>query len=116
MVWDCQFIIPVDLHKQILGPAHSTHPGATQMKCKQRDTYWWLGLGLQVHDLVSACIGCQISEKSTRTVKVPPIEVPKSVDYWTKVGIEVAGPFTNALSHQKFIVTVIDYASKFQPS
>ncbi len=58
-------------------------------------------------------MGCQFSEKSTPSAKDPPIEVPKPVECWTKVGLDIAGPFADGPSHQKFIVTVIDYASNY---
>ncbi len=78
-----------------------------------RETYWWPGLSTQVHELVSQCSGCQMSEKSTPPAKVPDIQVPITTDCWTNDGLDISGPFTDALGNQKFIVTIIDYASIF---
>ncbi len=113
LVRDCQFVAPVELRKWILGLVHSGHPGITRMRRIVRETYWWPGLSTQVHELVSQCSGCQMSEKSTPPAEVPDIQVPKPAECWTKVGLDISGPFANAPGHQKFIVTIIDYTSNF---
>ncbi len=68
---------------------------------------------MQVHELVSQCSGCQMSEKSTSPAKVPDIQVPKPTDCWPKVGLDITGPFADAPGNQRFIVTIIDYTSNF---
>ncbi len=96
---------PIGLHNQILGLAHSRHPGITV-----RETYWWPGLSMQVHELVSQCPGCLMSEKSTSPAKVPDIQVPKPADSWTKVGLDISGPFADALGHQKSLLLGSNWA------
>ncbi len=71
---------------------------------------------MHVHELVSqcsGCSGCQMSEKSMPPAKVPDIDVLKPANCWAKVGLDISGPFADAPGNQKFIVTVIDYASNF---
>ncbi len=75
LVRDCQFVPPVSLHTQIFGLAHSGHPGITCMRWIVRETYWWPGLSMQIHELVSQCSGCQMSEKTTPPAMVPDIQV-----------------------------------------
>ncbi len=83
------------------------------MKRLLLETYWWPGLSMQVHDMASQCQGCQFSEKTTPPSPVPAISVPRPSCPWSKVGIDIAGPFANAPTNQKYIVTVIDYASNY---
>ncbi len=83
------------------------------MKRKLQEAYWWLGLSVQVDECVAHCVSCQYSEKSTLPAKVPNISVPKPLESWTKVGTDIAGPFADALAHQQYIDTIIDYATNF---
>ncbi len=108
LVPDCQFVPPSGLRKLILGLAHSGHPRVTRMKRLLQETYWWPGLSTQVHDMVSQCQGCQFSEKTTPPSPVPAISVPKLSCPWSKVGIDIAGPFADAPTNQKYIMTVTD--------
>ncbi len=110
---DCQFIPPTALCKQILGLAHSGHLGVTWMKCKVWESYWWPGVCVQIQDLVSQCPGCQFSKKSTPPAQVPVTSISKLTDSWRKVGLNIAGPFADAPLTQKYIVTVIGYASNY---
>ncbi len=83
------------------------------MKCKLREAYWWPGLSVQVDECVAHSPGCQYSEKSTPPAKVPNISVLTPLESWTKVGMDIAGPFADAPAHQQYIVTIIDYATNF---
>ncbi len=83
------------------------------MKHKLREAYWWPGLSVQVDKCVAHCVGCQYSKKSTLPTKVPNISVPKPLESWTKIGIAIAGLFTDAPAHQQYIITIIDYATNF---
>ncbi len=51
--------------------------------------------------------------KSLPPAKVPNISVPKPLEPWTKVRIDIAGPFAGAPVHQQYIVTIIDYTTDF---
>ncbi len=100
LVHDCCFFALIELHKWILGLAHSGHPGVTRMRRKLREVYWWPGLNSEVFELVSQCMGCQFSEKITLSAKVPIISIPKLTKSWTKLGIDIAGPFFDAPVNQ----------------
>ncbi len=83
------------------------------MKCLLRESYWWPLMSVQVEDLVTRCLGCQFSEKSSPPAGIPKIVVPWPEVCWTKVGINIAGPFANAPQNQHYIVTAIDYMSNY---
>ncbi len=89
------------------------HPGITHMRCKVCESYWWPGLNSEVHDLVKQCLSCQFSEKTTPPANVLKIEILKPSGSWKKLGLDIAGPFADAPMNQKYIVTVIDYATNY---
>ncbi len=68
---------------------------------------------MQIYELVSQCTGCQTSEKSVPQPRSLTSRYQNPLTCWTKVGLDISGPFANAQGHQKFIVTVIDYVSNF---
>ncbi len=77
------------------------------------ESYWWPHLLVQVDELVSSCQGCQFSEKSSLPANVPKITVPRPKACWTKIRVDIAGPFANAPQNQHYVVTAIDYLSNY---
>ncbi len=83
------------------------------MKRLLRELYWWPQMSVQVEDMIACCSGCQFSEKSSSPAAIPPITVPRPTTQWTKIGINIAGPFVDAPQNQQYIVTAIDYTTNF---
>ncbi len=113
MAHEVQFVVPISLRTQILQQAHLGHPRVTRMKRLLHESYWWPLLSTQVEELVARCQGCQFSEKSSPPADMPKILVPRPSTCWTKIGVDIAGPFADAPQHQHYIVTAIDYASNY---
>ncbi len=136
LVQNSQFVVPLSLHSQILQQAHIGHPGATRMTCLLHDSCWWPSLSNQVQQLVAHCQSCRSSEKSPPPVDMenqprsqekcsPQEEVeyaladrkldstPEPSTCWTKIGMDIAGPFADAPKQQHYIVTIVDYASNY---
>ena len=67
----------------------------------------------QVEYYVKNCVPCNDSEKSHKTVKAPPQPIPVAEKKWSKLALDIAGPFANAPQHQRFIVVLIDYTMSF---
>ncbi len=53
------------------------------------------------------------SKKSSPLADIPKIPVPWPSTCWTKIGMDIAGPFADAPQHQHYIVMAIDYASNY---
>ncbi len=110
---DAQFVVPISLRMQILQQAHLGHPGVTRMKRLLHESYWWPLMSLQVEELVAHCSGCQFSEKSSPPADIPKVVVPCPEVCWTKIGVDIAGPFADSTQNQHYIVTAIDYTSNY---
>ncbi len=83
------------------------------MRRKVHETFWWPGLNVQVQELVCQCVGCQFSGKSMPPMDIPKISIPRPAKTWVKVGLDILGPVVDALMHQKYTVTLVNYASHF---
>ncbi len=110
---EAQFIVPISLHTQILQQGYLGHPRVTRMKHLLRQSYWWPLLSVQVEELVAWCQGCQFSEKSSLPADIPKISVPRLSTCWTRIRLDIAGPFTDAPQHMHYIVTAIDFPSNY---
>ena len=63
---------------------------------------------------VRYCTRCQASAKSADKAAVAADRsVPTPETPWTKLTLDVTGPFCDAPTSQKYIVVAIDYTSKF---
>ncbi len=110
---DGKLVIPASLRDRLLTMAHEGHPGIVRMKRQLRQSYWWPGMDKQGEQFVKNCAACNDSEKSHKAIKAPPQPIPVPQRPWTKLAIDVTGPFANAPNHQRFIVVLIDYTSSF---
>ena len=110
---DDRIVVPASLHNHLLTMVHEGHPGIVRMKRQLRKLYWWPGMDKQVEHYVKNCVPCNDSEKSHKTVKAPPQPIPVPDKKWSKLAIDITGPFANAPQHQRFIVVLIDYTTSF---
>lgn len=113
IIRDERILIPPALREFILVKAHEGHPGIVRMKRQLRKFYWWPGQDSDVERYVKYCIPCQDSQKSHKTPSFPNETIPTPGKPWSKLAIDITGPFFNAPRHQRFIVCLIDYYSKF---
>ena len=108
-----RFVIPVSLQQRILHVAHEGHPGIVRAKRQLRSTYWWPGLDTQVEEFIKHCLACQDSNKAHKISMPPNSPIPKPTEPWHKVALDISGPFAIAPRHQRFVTTIIDYATGY---
>ncbi len=87
------------------------HPGITWMKRLFHELYWWLQMSVQVNEHITRCTRCQFSEKSSPPATIPKITIPCPSVQWSKIGVDIVGPFADAPQNHQYIVTAIDYAT-----
>ncbi|MCP4540033.1 MAG: hypothetical protein GY832_23090 [Chloroflexi bacterium] len=97
----------------ILQQANLGHPGATRMTRPLRDSFWCPSLSNQVEGLAAQCQNRQSSEESPPPGDMSGVPVPKLNACWTELGMNIVGPFTDAPQHQRYMVTIVDYVSKY---
>ena len=108
-----RIVVPASLHNHLLTMVHEGQPGIVRMKRQLRKSYWWPGMDRQVEHYVKNCVPCNDSEKSHKTVKAPPQPIPVPDEKWSKLAVDITGPFANVPQHQRFIVVLIDYTTSF---
>ena len=108
-----RFVIPNELTSKLVQLAHESHQGITRTKQRLRELYWWPKMDEQVENLVKSCIVCQSNDKSAKTHFAPlkPVSYPDKP--WTKLAMDIVGPFEMAKNECRFAITLIDYNSKW---
>ena len=106
-------IIPRELTGVIVNLAHESHQGITRTKQRLRELYWWPLMDKQVEAVVKACVTCQYNDKSIRQNIAPMIPVQYPEKPWSKVAIDIVGPFERSSTECRYAITLIDYYSKW---
>ena len=72
--------------------------------------YWWNGMGTDIKDFVKSCPVCQFT--GSRTFKEPlhPIKVGQPFDH---IVIDLIGPNKITQNNNRYIITAIDYLTKW---
>lgn len=114
VVKDDRIVVPDALRRRILSLAHRGHPGIVRMKQKLRTSYWWPAMDAEAESHVRHCISCQASRKSTDKADTSAsIQVSVPETPWTKLALDITGPFNTAPSNLQYVVALIDYSSKY---
>ena len=87
------------------------HFGVRRTVSLVQQSYWWWGITEAVKEVVSACPECKLMRHSfAEPVEMTPIPVKYA---FHKVGIDLVGPLQVTSAGNKYIVTCIDYLSKW---
>jgi hypothetical protein len=102
-----KLVIPRKLRQRILQLAHESHQGVLKTKQLLREKVWLPRMDTDLEEMIKTCRACQIMANPNQA---PPVNTTKLPDRpWTKLGIDLAGPFTN----NEDLLVVIDYYSRF---
>ena len=96
----------------IIAQHHSYgHFGIDRTPQMVQEQAWWWGLKDQVKDNVKACEPCKIGHANFHEpMEMQPIPV---TGIYHKVGIDMIGPIQTSKAGNKYIITAIDYMSKW---
>ncbi|KAL0149455.1 hypothetical protein M9458_055243 [Cirrhinus mrigala] len=108
-----RLLVPECLQPKLIALAHDTHQGIVKTKRRLRELYWWPGMDKQVETAVKTCVTCQLHDKSAVTHTTPLQPVPYPAEAWENVAIDIMGPFDAAPTDCRFMVTLVDYYSKW---
>ncbi|KAM7290332.1 uncharacterized protein ISCGN_026977 [Ixodes scapularis] len=62
---------------------------------------------------VRGCLTCQTADKSAKTFPAPLQPIPLPERPWEKLSIDIVGPIEEAPQRHRFVVTVMDYYSRW---
>ena len=100
-------VVPQKLRTKLVEIAHEGHQGSTKTKMRLRSKVWWPGLNRDVDDHIKRCLACQACVDSTHAPPVQATEMPKNA--WSKVGVDLMGPFPSGES----LFVIIDYHTRY---
>ena len=87
------------------------HFGVRRTVSLVQQSYWWWGITELVKEVVKACPECKLLRHSfAEPVEMTPIPVKYA---FHKVGIDLVGPLQITSAGNRYIVTCIDYLSKW---
>ncbi|UYV66549.1 hypothetical protein LAZ67_4002023 [Cordylochernes scorpioides] len=108
-----KILVPVSLRNKLLSFSHKAHQGMVRTKQRLRESYWWPGMDKDVEDLVTNCWVCKNRDKRLKSIRVPITPVERPANPWTKLGLDIVGPFIDTEIGFRFAITLIDYTSKW---
>ena len=113
-----QLVIPSSLIRTVLTIAHETpmagHMGVRRTIDRVIQTFYWPGVTSSVRKFCRECDACQKAEPSSRTKKVPLGRMPIISEPFQRVAVDITGPIIpSASSGNKYILVVIDYATRY---
>ncbi|XP_064463660.1 uncharacterized protein K02A2.6-like [Ornithodoros turicata] len=108
-----RIVVPQAVTDRLLASAHDTHCGIVRTKQRLREYYWWPGMDSHVEKMVRSCSVCQACDKSAKTAQQPlhPVPFPKAP--WSKLGLDIVGPFEQNPQPYPYALTLVDYHSKW---
>lgn len=108
-----KMLVPKELRWKHIELAHEGHNGIVRTKRRIRQHYWWPGMDKDVENYVSSCQPCCNSDKSVKPLNVPVQAVETPEKPWTKIAVDICGPFSNAPKTKRFLLVLTDYTSKW---
>ncbi|XDV12346.1 hypothetical protein PO909_001044 [Leuciscus waleckii] len=110
---DTRLVVPVTLRHTLITLTHESHQGIVRTKQRLRELYRFPGMDQMIQTQVSSCELCQRLDKSARMVTAPLQPVPFPDAPWSKLGMDIVGPFDTAGWDCKYAITLTDYYSKW---
>ena len=112
-----QLVIPSMYKLELLDLAHNI-PLAGHLACsKTRDRllehYFWPGLYRDVENYCATCRECQLGARKMASEKAPLISVPVVGIPFHKVATDIVGPVERSARGYKYVLTLVDYATRY---
>ena len=109
-------LVPECHRRRVFEEAHSSplagHFGFKKTKTKVSRHFYWQGICQDLKLWTKSCSTCQKGNK-TSPLKAPLIPLPVIDAPWTRVAFDVVGPLPRSKKGYKYILTCMDFASRF---
>ncbi|XP_069502965.1 uncharacterized protein [Ambystoma mexicanum] len=111
-----QLVVPQKYYPTVLEVAHiqvgEGHLGTDKTTKKMLDRFYWPGVYQQVFRFCQACEDCQ--KKNRANVKKAPLQpMPLVQEPFSRIGIDIVGPIEPTRRGHKYILVVVDYATRY---
>ena len=112
-------VVPRSLVNDVLTSLHdgptAGHLGITKTLQKVRERFYWPGQRQDVEDWLRKCEKCATGKGATKGTRAPLVSCPPSYPM-ERVAIDILGALSESANHNKFIMVVGDYLSKWTES
>src|SRR6218665_2637204 len=113
-----KIVVPKKLHVKLLTVAHeypiSGHLGVKKTFDRLTRHFYWVGVGKAGRAFCRSCDVCQRLGKGASPQSAPLVNLPVIGSIFSKIAVDIVGPLTPCtVSGNRFILTVIDFASHF---
>jgi hypothetical protein len=112
-----QIVVPYCLRGKVLFLAHSVpasgHFGVGKTRKRVLQYFYWPGIMHDVQQYCRTCEACQRIGKSGKSFKAP-LQLPPIVEKpFGRVSIDIVGPLSVTLANNRFILTIVDHATRW---
>jgi len=111
-----QVVLPECLRDSVIKLAHDQplagHLGVEKTKERIMKAFYWPGIFRNVSEHCMACDTCQKVAKRTN-VKAPMVNTPIISEPFSKISMDIVGPLTRTKGGNKFILTIVDDATRY---
>lgn len=106
---------PIEDRPGLIEQAHDKlgHAGEQRTRHLLR-SFWWRGMVQQVKEHVRSCVACQeANPKFERQDTLNPIKVPLEGPTFSRVGVDLLGPFPTSSNGSVYAITCVEYSTRF---
>jgi transposase InsO family protein len=107
-------VVPQSLRSKVLDVGHacSGHFGSRKTRAHVQSHFYWPGMGKDISTHCKACTTCASFTSHRKSIQplqpVPIVHTP-----WEKLAMDIVGPFTRTTSGYKYVLTLVDMATRF---
>ena len=115
----CRLIVPKKYQPPVMKLAHKTlmarHLGVKKSVDRGTAEFYWPGFQADVRIFVSSCDVCQRTIPKGRVISVPLGQMPLISEPFQRIAaVDIVGPLdTRTTRGNKYILTIIDYATRY---
>ena len=108
-----RIIPPCRMIPSVIDCAHHGHPGIHRTKVRAQEWFWWPRMSSSIETAVRNCPVCQRADKSAKPLLAPTIPITYPMRPWSKIALDIMGPFSCAPSNQKNMLVATCFYSKW---
>ena len=110
-------VVPAILQKKIMQLAHEM-PMSGHLRFKKtleriRQNFSWYGITKDVREFCKTCDICQKTAPKGRVAPVPLQNMPVIETPFNRIAIDIIGPLPNTEEGHSYILTVVDFATRY---
>ena len=112
-----RIVIPQAYRPEILRVAHSLplagHMGQNKTRERIEPHFYWPGCHKEINNYCATCPECQMVVRKTKALRAPLKPVPIVSEPFNKVAMDLIGELPRSKNGFKYILTLVDYATRY---